>query len=70
MENTIFLNPSGLEENDGNGNVSTVLDMAKLTKYAMQNEHFRRIVNTKEIIVKSSLKTYKWTNKNKLFPSY
>lgn len=70
MENTIFLNPSGLEENDGNGNISTVLDMAKLTKYAMQNEHFRRIVNTKEIIVKSSLKTYKWTNKNKLLHSY
>lgn len=70
MENTKFVNPSGLEENDGSGNTSTVYDMAKLTQYAMNNEHYRRIVSTDEIIVKSSLKTYKWINKNKLLHSY
>lgn len=70
MEHTNFLNPSGLEENDGNGNTSTVYDMALLTKYAMQNENYRRIVGTKEIVIKSSLKTYKWYNKNKLLSSY
>jgi len=68
--NTSFVNPSGLEERDGSGNYSTVLDMAKLTQYAMNNEHYRRIVSTDEIVVKSSLKTYKWVNKNKLLHSY
>lgn len=70
MVNTSFVNPSGLEERDGGGNYSTVLDMAKLTQYAMNNEHYRRIVSTNEIVVKSSLKTYKWINKNKLLHSY
>lgn len=70
MDNTVFVNPSGLEENDGSGNKSTVYDMALLTQYAMKNEHYRRIVGTKNIIVKSSMKTYKWFNKNKLLSSY
>lgn len=70
MLNTVFVNPSGLEERDDSGNYSTVLDMAKLTQYAMNNEHYKRIVSTKEIVVKSSLKTYKWINKNKLLFNY
>lgn len=70
MENTHFVNPSGLEENDNSANKSTVYDMAKLTQYAMLNEHYRRIVGTKEMTVKSSYKTYKWTNKNKLLFNY
>lgn len=70
MKNTHFVNPSGLEENDGSANMSTVYDMALLTKYANTNEHYKRIVGTKEIVVKSSLKTYKWINKNKLLKSY
>ena len=70
MNNTVFVNPSGLEENDGSGNKSTVYDMALLTQYAMKNEHYRRIVGTENIIVKSSMKTYKWFNKNKLLSSY
>lgn len=70
MNNSTFLNPSGLEENDGKGNTSTVYDMALLTRYAMQNEHYRRITKTKEIVVKSNLKTYHWFNKNKLLLNY
>ena len=70
MKDSYFVNPSGLEENDGSANKSTVYDMALLTRYAMNNEHYRRIVNTKEIIVKSSYKTYKWVNKNKLLSTY
>lgn len=70
MNNTTFINPSGLEDNNGNGNMSTVYDMALLTRYAMNNEHYRRIVSTKDILVKSSLKTYKWINKNKLLLNY
>lgn len=70
MKDSNFVNPSGLEDDDGSANTSTVYDMALLTKYAMQNKEYRRIVGTKEIIVKSSLKTYKWFNKNKLLSSY
>lgn len=70
MDDSHFVNPSGLEENDNSANKSTVYDMALLTRYAMSNEHYRRIVSTKEMIVKSSYKTYKWTNKNKLLLSY
>lgn len=70
MEHTHFVNPSGLEENDGSANTSTVYDMALLTRYAMQNENYRRIVGTKNITVKSSYKTYVWTNKNRLLTSY
>ena len=70
MNNTHFVNPSGLEENDGSANTSTVYDMALLTRYANQNENYKRIVGTKEIVIKSSLKTYKWINKNKLLRTY
>ncbi len=70
MDDSSFVNPSGLEENDGSANMSTVYDMAKLTQYAMQNEDYRRYVSTKEITIKSSMKTYKWLNKNKLLRNY
>ena len=70
MNDSNFVNPSGLEENDGKANVSTVYDMAKLTRYAMQNEDYRRITGTKEITIKSSMKIYKWINKNKLLRIY
>lgn len=66
MTNTIFYNPHGLEENNGNANKSTTLDMAKLTKYAMENSTFREIFKTKKYTVKTNYKTYVWHNKNKL----
>lgn len=70
MKDSFFVNPSGLEENNGNANKSTVYDMALLTQYAMKNDDYKRIVSTNEIVVKSSYKTYKWYNKNKLLSSY
>ena len=66
MENTIFYNPHGLEEENGDANISTALDMAKLTRYAMQNDIFREIFKTKKYTVKTNYKTYTWFNKNKL----
>ena len=54
MTNTKFNNPSGLDQEKGN--YSSAYDMAILTSYAMKNEDYRRIVGTKEIIVKSSYK--------------
>ena len=65
MLNTIFVNPSGLDNTDG-GNYSTAYDMALLTRYAMQYEDYRKIVSTKSYTVKTNKKTYIWKNKNKL----
>lgn len=66
MKNTIFYNPHGLEENNGDANKSSTYDMAKLTKYAMENDIFREIFKTKKYTVKTNYKTYVWHNKNKL----
>ncbi len=70
MKDSTFVNPSGLEESDGSANYSTVYDMALLTKYAMKNEDYKRITSTKDITVNSSIKTYRWFNKNKLLSTY
>ena len=66
MKHTKFYNPSGLEEDNGQGNTSTAYDMALLTKYAIENSTFREIFKTKEYTVKTNYKTYVWHNKNKL----
>ena len=65
MTNTIFVNPSGLDNTDS-GNYSTAYDMALLTKYAMQYDEYQKIVKTKKHVVKTDKKTYIWNNKNKL----
>jgi len=44
LRNTVFTDPSGLDD----GNVSTPADLAKLTRYAMQNPDFKKIVGTVE----------------------
>lgn len=69
MKNTNFVNSSGLEEKD-NANTSTVYDMALLSSYAIKNPEYRKIVSTKDITVKTNLKSYIWHNKNKLLTSY
>jgi len=69
MKNTNFVNSSGLEDSYGE-NHSTVYDMALLSSYAIKNEEYRKIVGTKDITVKTDLKTYVWHNKNKLLSSY
>lgn len=65
MTNTIFVNPSGLDNTD-TGNYSTAYDMALLTRYAMQYDEYKEIVSTKSYTVKTNKKTYVWKNKNKL----
>jgi len=70
MKNTTFVNSSGLEENDGTGNMSTSYDMALLMSEAMKNTIFRDIVGTKKYTVKTNYKTYIWHNKNKLLNTY
>ncbi len=70
MKKTTFINSSGLENDSGEGNLSTSYDMALLMSEAMKNEKFREIVGTKEKIVKTNYKTYVWYNKNKLLKNY
>ena len=69
MNNTTFVNSSGLEDGD-KANYSTVYDTALLSGYAINNSLYKQIVGTKEITVKTDLKTYVWHNKNKLLSSY
>ena len=46
MTNTMYRNPSGLDDQDG-GNLSTVYDQALLMKYCLQNDVFSQITKTK-----------------------
>lgn len=61
MENTHFTNPHGLHEDE---HYSSAYDMALLTRYAMQNDVFRKISSEKEYMAKK--RKYLWLNKNKL----
>lgn len=70
MSDTTFNNPSGLDEGDAKGNISSAYDMAILMSYAMKNSIFRKIVETKSHVVKTNKNVYKWRNKNKLLFSY
>lgn len=56
MKNTMFSNPHGLDDHEDH--YSTPYDMALLTKYAMQDEMYRKVSGTKQH------KT--WGNKNRL----
>lgn len=69
MKNSVFNNASGLDD-DETGNYSTARDMATLMKYANNLYDFREIDSTKKIVVQTDMKTYSWTNKNKLLFSY
>ncbi len=68
MKNTIFSNPHGLDEETKN--YSTAYDMALLSRYAYQNETYRKIVGTKKYTVSTGEKTYLWYNRNKLLSTY
>ena len=68
MNDTIFNNPNGLDEDKGN--YSSSYDMAILTSYAMKNSEYRKIVKTKRYNLKTNKNTYSWANKNKLLNSY
>lgn len=63
MENTTFLNPSGLTQE---GHVSTAADMARLAAACMRNETIAKIVATRTI----SIGGRTFTNHNKLLWRY
>ena len=68
MRNSVFNNPSGLDEEKGN--MSTAYDMALLTSYAMKNDIYKEITGTKKYTLKTNMNNYVWTNKNKVLQTY
>jgi D-alanyl-D-alanine carboxypeptidase len=67
MKNTVFSNPSGLDEEDL-GNVSSVYDMGLLMSYCLNNEQFKQIASTTSYKRLDGKGT--WKNKNKLLDMY
>lgn len=68
LENTIFLNSSGLDEYTENK--STAYDLAVITSYAMKNDIYKKITKTLLYDTNTSYKNYTWANKNRLLTQY
>ena len=68
MNNTIFRNPHGLDEDTEN--YSTPYDMALLMKYANTLIEFVEISGSKKWSVTTNKKSYIWYNRNKLLTNY
>ena len=68
MNDTVFNNPSGLD--DETKNYSSASDLAKIYSYAYKNEIFKKIIGTKIYKVITDYKSYLWYNKVKLLNSY
>lgn len=66
MNETLFVNPSGLDETDG-GNLSSVYDMALCMEYAMKNPVFQIISSTRQYKAENERV---WINKNRLLNLY
>lgn len=62
-----FVNPTGLPEK---GQASTALDLALITKAALMNADFRRIVATKSVPWKSARHQGELLNRNRLLDEY
>jgi D-alanyl-D-alanine carboxypeptidase (penicillin-binding protein 5/6) len=69
-KDTLFETPNGL---DTENHHSTAYDMALITRYALKNSDFVRIINTKEVTTPVSggqYKSYYISNKNRLLVEY
>jgi serine-type D-Ala-D-Ala carboxypeptidase (penicillin-binding protein 5/6) len=69
MKNTHFANPHGLD--DHKDHYSSAYDMALLTRYAMNNDTYKKIAGTESYRSESSNDKWDrvWKNKNKLLTS-
>lgn len=65
MKDSVFRNPSGLDEEDG-GNLSSCFDMALCMRAAMKNDVFRKIAATQHYHGELGV----WKNKNRLLAEY
>ena len=68
MNNTHFENPHGLD--DTTKNYSTAYDMALLSKYAYENNIYKKISSTTKYKTSTNNKTYLWYNRNKLLNTH
>lgn len=68
MNNSIFNNPSGLD--DETENYTTAYDMAKLVCYGINNNTFLKIINTKNKIVNLENHNLYFHHKHKLVQNY
>jgi len=64
---TAFETPNGLDQ--GNHH-STAYDMALITRRALANETFRRVINTADKTIESDRRSYPLINKNRLLREY
>lgn len=66
MTNTYFANPHGLDDHENH--LSTAYDMALLTRYAMDNDEYKKISGTKDHRAPNPTENWdrKWENKNRL----
>ena len=63
LKNTHYANPHGLDSEE---NYSTALDLARLTRFALQNPDFAQLVSTKSVTIGDRV----LTNHNKLLWKY
>ena len=68
MNNTVFNNPHGLDEETKN--YSTAYDMAKLSIYASKIPFYKEVTTTKYYDIKTDIKSYSWVNRNKMLFTY
>ncbi|MDE6182062.1 MAG: D-alanyl-D-alanine carboxypeptidase [Eubacteriales bacterium] len=66
-KDTVFKTPNGLDSGDHH---STAYDMALIAKYAIQNQTFLEIINTREISFKTNKSSYNIINKNRLLSEF
>lgn len=68
LYNTIYTNPTGLD--DYEENYSTASDLAAIYSYAYQNKDFRKIIKTKTYKTTSDKKSYLFNNRSKILKIY
>ena len=66
-KSTVFGTPSGLDQGEHH---STAYDMALITRYALQNEEFVRLINVPYVTVQSNRRSIDLRNKNRLLSEY
>ena len=66
-ENSSFVNPHGLDDDQ---HYTTAYDLAMITRYAMHNEKFSKIVSSKKYLCTANGEKKVWYNKNKMLNDY